>query len=133
MKHLTWIVAVVLLGACKSARPPEGTPIVELSQMSKGETMMKGPAIIKIPAGTRLPLDVSLDTPFVRSDGGKPALYLVYNETIYWYPPQPALISFDGENWEHGYEVYTGKLNVGVGQKSGAQPRANLSITLEKR
>ena len=133
MKHLPWILTIVALGACKSARPPEGTPVVELNAMSKSETMLQQePAIIKIPAGTRMPLDVFLEAPFVRSDGGKPALYLVYSETVFWYPPMPALISFDGETWEQGYDLYKGKLKFGIGQKRGGKPRADLSLTIEK-
>ena len=49
MKHLPWILAVLVLAACKSAGPPEGTPIVELGALGKGGSKKK-PAIIKIPA-----------------------------------------------------------------------------------
>ena len=100
--------------------------------MGKGGSKEK-PAIIKIPAGTRLPVDVSLDTPFVRSEGGQPALYLVYDQTVYWYPPKPTLLSFDGETWEHGYHRYKGKLNLGLGQKAGKPPRATFNLKMEER
>jgi hypothetical protein len=74
-------LAATLLPA--SARgPPADTRVIELDRLDEVVLDDKGPFVMRIPEGTRLPVNVVMDAPFVRSEGGEPAFHAVFERTV---------------------------------------------------
>ena len=121
--------AAALLTACASG-PPPGTRVLDIEDMDALSSTDPDWYVVRIPEGTRLPVHVELATPFAHSEGGSPALHAVFDRTVYWYPPMPDRISFDGKTWEALTDGRSGSLSLGIGKGSERGAFANVSVGL---
>lgn len=123
----------LLLAACASAGPPPGTRVVDLDRMEEVAANVDAPFVIRIPAGTRLPVDVRVETPFLHSEGGTPAFHAVFDRTVWWFPGTPERISFDGTTWQPLDAGGEGLLSVGLGRSAEQGSRAHVLVGLRPR
>jgi hypothetical protein len=74
---------------------PEGLP--QLEQLSQGRPIEQ-PVILKIPQGTAVPVQVSVETPLARMEGGCGDLH--FDKDLYLYlSAAEILVSPDGNRW----------------------------------
>jgi hypothetical protein len=131
--HTPTLLAVALataLTACATSGPPEGTRVIDIDRMEEIADSRDEPFVVRIPEGTRLPVRVAVEAPFVRVEGGDPAFHAVFERTVYWFPRTPDRISFDGETWEAFGDNHSGRLSFGLGRSESKGSTANVYVGL---
>lgn len=121
---------LLALSACASPGPPTEARVVDIGAMDASVLGRDTPLVIHIPKGTRLPVQVTLDTPFVVSAGGDPAFEAVFERDVWWYPGRAQQISFDGTTWQEIGAGHRGQLSIGLGRDAESGAKGNVYVGL---
>jgi hypothetical protein len=127
---LAGAAVVLAAAACASPGPPPDARVVDIGDMDGSLLEDDTPLVIRVPEGTRLPVQVTLATPFVSSEGGDPAFTAVFDRDVYWYPGKAHQISFDGETWQDFNEGHEGMLSFGMGNSADEGPKGTVFVGL---
>jgi hypothetical protein len=119
-----------------------GVPVRTLGELSQNPSPLEdamggdGAAVVKIAAGDRVPLQLRVDTPVFRAEGGDNAL--VFERDAYLYiTKRGALVSPDGERWaamgdskalRRLFGMEHGSLQVGFGISRERGPEARVVV-----
>ena len=117
------------LTACRTPRPGSDTPVRPIEEIGPS---FDAATALHIPAGTRLPVRLKLDVPFVETQGVD-SVALTFTRDVYWWPRNPGWISFDGKDWRRVHDFFAGELAVSVGRRTDRDPEATISVTLKPR
>ena len=126
---------IAALIGCKTGPQPD-TPVVNVKDMAKSMSGKTGKeaedVVLLFPKGTRLPIQITVNTPFMKAvDTGQAASNVVFDRDVYWYPRRPERISFDGKDWTKISKLYKGNMRFGVKQTKGKAAETFFSIELQ--
>ena len=121
---------VLTLTACASSGPPRDTRVIDLERLDEVVLDDRAPFVIRIPKGTRLPVRVTVETPFVRTEDDAAPVIAVFERTVYWYPRQADMISFDGKTWQPFKDGHRGQLSFGLGKSAEGGVSGNVFVGL---
>ena len=135
LRTVVLLCGVAALVGCKTGPLPD-TPVVNVKDMAESMSGKTGKdaedVVLLFPKGTRLPIRISVNTPFMKAEAAeRPASNVVFDRDVYWYPRRPERISFNGKDWTKITKLYKGNVRFGVKQTKGKGAETFFSMELQ--